>query len=186
MWYTRRVLRRVPSLTLLLALTAPVAARAHHEPRPAPPSGEDLNIKLVTFGPGDSIHQYFGHNAMVVEDTRSGGRARLYNFGRFSFGGDMLAKYMRGRLDFWVGVSSVRPVFRAYEAHNRSVRVQILNLSPDKRLLLADRLEVNALPENRNYRYHHYNDNCSTRLRDLEKLSSRPSTFAARFILVNG
>lgn len=127
---------------------------------------DDLSISLVTFGRGGEIHQYFGHNALLVED-----RARqigvLYNFGMFSFGPDMLLKYLHGQLEFWAAATPVDATFRHYIAENRSIRVSDLNLSPAKRRFLAQRLAYYVLPEHREYRYHHYNNNCSTKLRDL-------------------
>src|SRR5262245_12616770 len=33
---------------------------------------EDLTIGLVTFGPGDDVYNYFGHNAVVVQDRALG------------------------------------------------------------------------------------------------------------------
>ena len=48
-------------------------------------------MSLVTFGTGDEIHQYFGHNALLVEDHERE-IAALYNFGMFSFGPDLLPK----------------------------------------------------------------------------------------------
>lgn len=127
---------------------------------------EDLTIKLVTFGPGSDIYNYFGHNALVVEDTAQH-YARLYNFGMFSFGLDMLPNYMKGRLTFWVAAGPVRATFAHYIDMNRSIHVQELNLPPARRAEMARALAVNVLPENRNYLYDHYYDNCSTRLRDL-------------------
>lgn len=44
--------------------------------------------------------------------------------------------------------------------------MQTLDLSPDEKRLLAERLEVNARPENREYAYDYFRDNCSTRVRD--------------------
>ncbi|HEY2733870.1 MAG TPA: DUF4105 domain-containing protein [Polyangiales bacterium] len=127
---------------------------------------EDLVIKLVTFGPGDDIYNYFGHNGMIVQDTAAK-EAGLYNFGMFHFGMDMLPNYMKGRLTFWVAETPVRATFAHYVEMNRSIRVQELNLSPDKRKFIAEALARNALPENRDYLYQHYYNNCSTRLRDL-------------------
>ena len=54
-------------------------------------SDDDLDVALVTFGHGDEVHQYFGHNALLVED-RARGIGALYNFGMFGFGPDMLPK----------------------------------------------------------------------------------------------
>ena len=127
---------------------------------------DDLSVALVTFGRGGEIHQYFGHNALLVED-----RARqigvLYNFGMFSFGPDMLVKYLQGQLEFWAAATPVDATFRHYVGENRSIRVSDLNLPPAKRRFLAQRLAHDVLPEHREYRYHHYNNNCSTKLRDL-------------------
>jgi hypothetical protein len=127
---------------------------------------DDLVIKLVTFGPGDDIYNYFGHNALIVQDEAKQ-VAHLYNFGMFSFGMDMLPSYMQGKLTFWVADTPVRATFAHYIEHNRSVRVQELNLAPAQRAVMADALATKVLPENRTYLYDHYYDNCSTRLRDL-------------------
>ena len=160
-----------PRLLLLglVALCALVSAPAQAESEPVAwvdSRPEDLLIKLVTFGPGDDIVNYFGHNAMIVQD-RATSEARLYNFGMFHFGMDMLPNYMKGRLTFWVAETPVRLTFAHYMEMNRSVRVQELNLLPEQRKYVADQLANNVLPRNRFYLYHHYFDNCSTRLRDL-------------------
>jgi hypothetical protein len=127
---------------------------------------QDLRIALVTFGPGDAVHQYFGHNALWVQDDRQG-EGVLYNFGMFGFGSDMLMQYLQGQLMFWSAATPVQSTFAHYAADNRSVHVQELDLSPERRRRFAERLEWYVQPDNRYYRYHHYFNNCSTKLRDL-------------------
>jgi hypothetical protein len=126
---------------------------------------EDIEIKLVTFSPGDEIVAWFGHTALVVEDTRLD-RTRLYNYGMFSFGDGMLAKFAMGRLWFWVGEASAYRTYEMYKNMNRDVRVLTLNLPPKERMEIAQFLANDVLPENREYLYHHYFNNCSTKLRD--------------------
>lgn len=157
-------------LALLLALAA-APARAQRDDTPLPPWAtgesrpEDLVISLVTFGPGDDIPSWFGHGSLVVTDRRLD-QERLYNYGMFSFDWRMLGRFLMGRLEFWVGEASALGTYRLYRYLDRDVRIQELNVPPDRRLLLARALAENVLPENRAYLYHHYDDNCSTRLRD--------------------
>lgn len=162
------MLRLAPLLCLLLGLL--LAAPAHATPLPpwgtGESQGEDLSISLITFGPGDDVPSWFGHAALVVEDRRLR-QGRLYNYGMFSFDERMLARYAMGRLEFWVGEASVGRTLDFYRSLNRSVRVQELALTPAQRVELARLLAQNVLPENRGYLYHHYNDNCSTRPRDM-------------------
>jgi hypothetical protein len=157
----------VAALLCLTGLTPHVAAQVEAEPSTwAESHDEDLIVKLVTFGPGDEVFNYFGHNAMVVQD-RGRGLARLYNFGMFHFGREMLPNYMKGRLTFWVAETPVRATFAHYIDSNRSVHVQELNLNAAQRRGVADELARAVLPENREYLYDHFFDNCSTRLRDI-------------------
>lgn len=125
--------------------------------------GEDLVITLVTFGPGDDVASWFGHTALAVKDTKHQ-HERLYNYGMFDFA--KFAQFALGRLEFWVGEQPVGWTLRSYAAMDRDVRVQELNLTPGERLKMARALADNVLPENRDYLYHHYNDNCATRIRD--------------------
>jgi hypothetical protein len=53
-----------------------------------------------------------------------------------------------------------------YQSQNRTIRKQVLNLSPAERGALYDLLSWNAQEQNKFYRYDYYNDNCSTRVRD--------------------
>lgn len=126
---------------------------------------EDLQIKLVTFSPGDEIVAWFGHTALVVEDTRLD-RRRLYNYGMFSFGDGMLVKFAMGRLWFWVGEAPVYRTYEFYKNMGRDVRILTLNLPPKERMEMAKALAKDVLPENREYLYHHYFNNCSTKIRD--------------------
>ncbi len=157
----------------LVATAHPDAAQASQPPwgEAGISRGEDLSIQLVTFEPGDDIPSWFGHTALVVEDTRLR-TSRLYNYGMFSFDSAMLAKFAMGRLEFWVGDSHVKRTYDFYASMNRGVRIQELNISPEKRVEIARFLANNVLPENRDYLYHHYDDNCATRIRDVIDLAT--------------
>lgn len=129
-------------------------------------NGKDLQIKLVTIGPGDEITNWWGHNALIVEDTVSG-ESYFYNYGLYSFSNNFIFNFVKGRLIFEVGAFRTDNAIKYYRGENRSIRIQTLNLAPPKRLDLARKLQDNIRPENRKYLYHHYLDNCATRIRDL-------------------
>lgn len=164
----------MPRLSLIalcllgLLLAAPARAASDFVPPwgTGESQGEDLVISLATFSPGDDVPSWWGHGSLVVEDRRLG-VARVYNYGMFSFDEAMLARFAMGRLEFWVGQARVENTYRFYKMEDRDVRVQELNLTPEQRQQVAKRLADNVLPENREYLYHHYNDNCVTRLRDM-------------------
>ena len=131
----------------------------------------DLAVTVVTFSPGDGLEEWWGHTSFIIEDKKLN-HARLYNFGMFGpKGGDTVGfvkDFIKGRLIFWVADDSVMGTFGFYKTVlNRDVRLQLLDLQPEEALLIAKKLGTHVLPENRFYRYHHYNDNCSTRPRDI-------------------
>ena len=151
------------SAALLIAL--------HAEPAPwapgGPSRGEDLRISLATIGAGDDqVASLGGHAAIAVVDTRLQ-QGRLYNFGVVEFSPDLILNFVLGKLDFHADEAAIRPTYEAYQALDREVRVQELDLTPEQALGLANALTVGVRPENRTYRYHHFDDNCATRPRDL-------------------
>lgn len=171
------------SAALLLALHADGPPWA-----PGGPSrGEDLVISLATIGPGDGLAYMGGHSALAVVDTRLE-QGRLYNFGVIEFSPDLMVNLVLGRLDFHADEASIVATYDAYRALDRDVRVQVLDLTPQQALHAANALAVGVLPANRTYRYHHFDDNCSTRPRDiidraLDGALSRDTTGPARMSL---
>ena len=131
---------------------------------------QDLRIELMTFGPGSDVPSWFGHTAVAVEDRRLNQR-RVYNYGMFSNDPAMVLKYVMGRLEFWVAPTSYDHTLRSYAEQDRDVRLLTLNLSPQRRAQVAQFLEKNIEEAHRFYLYHHYYDNCATRVRDVFDLA---------------
>lgn len=128
--------------------------------------GEDLQVFLVTISPGDVLTDWWGHVGLAIRDTTYG-ITRVYNFGLFSFNEGFVEHFVMGRLIFWAGDASLRLVTYIYRNNNRTISTQLLDINNDKKLILAQKLAESVLPENSRYLYHHYNENCATRLRDL-------------------
>ena len=171
----KRELPRLPAAlsgALLGALLSVLLAAPPASAAPAPwaqgrSRARDLVIKLVTVEPGTPLYSWWGHTALIVEDSTLG-VSRFYNYGLFSIQKEHFVRnFVQGRLWFEVGASPTERELRAYRADNRTTRIQTLDLVPERRLELAEFLENNILPENRVYLYDHYQDNCATRVRDL-------------------
>lgn len=137
------------------------AARIAQEP------GAELRVWLVTAGPGDAVWERYGHNALRVLDTRTG-RDVSYNWGIFDFDQvDFIPRFLQGRMLYMMAPFSTPAMIDAYARADREVVLQELDLTPAEKGELRDFAEINALPQNRDYAYQYFLDNCSTRVRDL-------------------
>ncbi len=143
------------TIGLLALLSAPAA-----EPR----------IELYTMGQGEHVFERFGHAAICVVYDRTPARSRCYNYGTTDFGSppqELGWDFLRGRARFWVSVWSRERMLRSYEADDRTIWRQRLPLSGEQVGRIQQKLEHDAREENRYYLYHHFYDNCTTRLRDI-------------------
>jgi hypothetical protein len=127
--------------------------------------GEDLTVSVLTFGPGDHPFFKFGHNAILVQPKDDSGL--VYNFGTFAFDSPgLIPKFLRGRFKYWLSVSRMEETFASYVSDNRTIEAQELELTSAQKWALWQSLRDNARPENREYLYDYFRDNCSTRVRD--------------------
>jgi hypothetical protein len=134
--------------------------------------GENLTVKVAVMGPGDELYFWWGHIALIIEDSDTG-RSRFYDYGLFSFQSEnFFYNFAFGRLLYSCGVSSTDRNISIYVNNNRSITVYTLDLPPEKRQEVRDFAEINVLPENRDYYYHHFRDNCCTRIRDIIDLAT--------------
>jgi hypothetical protein len=128
--------------------------------------GSDLDVALITFGPGEEIWERFGHNAILIRD-RSAGTERLYNYGMFDFAQENFwLNFARGKMLYRISISDPADDYPVYRDEGRWIVEQDLNLSPAQRAKLRDYLDWNARTENAQYLYEYFTANCSTRVRD--------------------
>ncbi len=128
---------------------------------------DQVDIYLHTVDVGNLVFNNFGHTAVRVHD-RLGRRDVVYNWGIFDFG-DPLSfslRFYKGILFYSLGVYPYPRVLEAYKDEGRSVWQDKLNLNAEEKKRLIERLIWNAQPENRQYSYQYFFDNCSTRPRD--------------------
>jgi hypothetical protein len=150
---------------LLSALLALLPLRSAAQQMSAE-TGTQLTVYLATYGQGDEVWEKFGHNAIWIHDASTGTTAS-YNYGMFDFSqAGFIPRLMRGDMLYSMGVRDADEEIAIYSYYDRDILLQRLNLLPLQRHLLREYLEWNWQPENREYRYDYFRDNCSTRLRD--------------------
>ena len=163
------------ALLLLAGLTLPARAAepADAVPDAAPPAARrtaaEPVVELYTMGQGELMFEKFGHAALCISPGGDERRGRCYNYGTTDFDSvvPLFWGFVRGRSLFWVSVSSKRRMLDHYVSSDRTLWRQVVPLEPEVARELARTLARTVKSEDRYYRYHHFHDNCSTRLRDL-------------------
>lgn len=128
-----------------------------------------IRVFLVTLSPGSAIWERFGHNALVIDDPSEIDRRRrvAFNWGTFDFDQpNFIGRFIVGRMLYSLSAMNADEMIKHYISDNREVRVQELSLTDLQARRLRDHCWHHLLPENRDYRYDYYRDNCSTRVRD--------------------
>ncbi|MFA5468973.1 MAG: DUF4105 domain-containing protein [Sphaerochaetaceae bacterium] len=127
---------------------------------------QNLELSLVTAGRGDPLYVWFGHSGIVVSDYRID-RSVMYDYGIFSFDEGFYQTFAMGRLNYQVWATSAPARYASLIDHNRSITKIKLNLSDSAKLEVINFLNFNIKEENNTYLYHHYRENCATRIRDI-------------------
>lgn len=126
-------------------------------------------ISVLTAGSGSELYSSFGHSAIRVEDPTLGIDA-VYNYGTFDFTTpNFYTKFVRGKLNYTLSRQRFEYFLQSYELENRWVKKQVLDLTLDERKSLFQFLENNYLPENRDYKYDFFYNNCATKIWDVLK-----------------
>ena len=124
-------------------------------------------ISVLTCGPSSLIHAIYGHTAIRVND-RVRGIDYVFNYGVFSFNApNFVYRFAKGQTDYMLAPERFSDFYLDYKKNGRSITEQVLNLSQSEKQKLLDFLIWNAKPENREYRYNFFYDNCATRVRDV-------------------
>jgi hypothetical protein len=127
---------------------------------------KNSQISLLTCAPGEELYSVFGHSAIRIVDNENQ-IDWVYNYGTFDFNTpNFYLKFANGNLNYMLTVSQFKYFLYTYVVEERSVVEQVLNLNQIEKQRIFDVLNQNALPENREYRYDFFFDNCATRLRD--------------------
>ncbi|HEX8392802.1 MAG TPA: DUF4105 domain-containing protein [Longimicrobium sp.] len=163
--------RTLAALALALGLAA-APARAQYAAQPAagPPSSAPdttLTIVLLTMGQGDMVWEKFGHNAVWIHDPAAG-TDDVYNYGAFDFKSPgYWSRFIAGNWLYQLARSDINRTLFEYDYFKRAVWGQELNLTQAQARQVQQMLRINEMPQNREYLYDYFRDNCTTRVRDL-------------------
>jgi len=130
-------------------------------------SASDTTVYLITCGPGTETYSIYGHSALriVIPDEKSD---IVYNWGVFDFDTPNFAwKFAKGRLNYMLSPEAPQRFLKTYFYEQRYVYSQLINLNSEEKSALMALINENLKPENLNYRYDFFYDDCSTRIRDL-------------------
>jgi hypothetical protein len=124
-------------------------------------------ISIITCGPTQTeLYSAFGHSAVRVKDPINSLDV-VFNYGVFDFDQpNFYLNFTRGNLLYKLSVGHF-PSFRDYYiSENRFIHAQLLNLDSAQSQKYFDFLQWNAQPENADYLYDYFYDNCATRIRE--------------------
>lgn len=128
---------------------------------------DQARVSLMTGTPGDQLYNCFGHSAIRIEDPTLR-MDLLFNYGTFNFDTpNFYLKFVQRKLLYTLSKNSYKGLKRLYEQEGRGIYIQEILLSQEEKQALYDRLQENYKPENREYLYDFFYDNCATRIRDI-------------------
>lgn len=130
-------------------------------------STDHLKISLLTCDAGQDLYSIFGHSAIRVNNLATG-KDLVFNYGTFDFDEPgFMYKFLKGKLNYKLAIQPYEGFIRSYQRQRRSVDEQVVNLTAEQKINVEVFLHDNYRPENRNYLYDFFHDNCATRIRDV-------------------
>ncbi|MDA0950194.1 MAG: DUF4105 domain-containing protein [Bacteroidetes bacterium] len=159
------IMARLRLFALGLLFLYPLVGRAQIELSSA------AKISVLTCSEGPELHAAFGHSALRVFDPGNG-IDQVYNFGTFDFDApNFYLNFVKGKLDYFVSISSYNAFSGYYKYVGRSVVSQELILSTTQKQQIFNTLVFNAKPENKYYRYDFLTENCATKIPEILMVS---------------
>ena len=137
---------------------------------------DSVEVSLLTVAPGAELYSCFGHSGIRFRDTLSG-LDIVFNYGTFDFDKPgFYTNFVRGKLWYMISAEPFSYFKEIYLFESRRVTELVLALNAREKKKLFSFLVWNYKPENREYRYDFFLDNCASRIRDVfeKQLDGKP------------
>lgn len=132
-----------------------------------PVLSDSSRISLLTCGPGEELYSAFGHTGIRVTDYKQDFDV-VFNYGTFDFAQPgFYTNFIKGKMRYMLAVESYSNFQYQYKFEGREVKEQEMLLSTSDKQTVFALLYENAKPENCEYYYDFFWDNCATRPRDI-------------------
>jgi len=155
-------MNRLITLTMSLLLLCGVSANSQIDSIAAA-----AEVSLLTCKSGDELYSTFGHTALRVRNPINQSDI-VFNYGVFDFDTPYFYfKFVRGQLPYKLAATTMERFLLNYNYEQRSVIEQKLSLTPKQKAALLTALAENIKPENAEYKYDFFFDNCTTRTEDV-------------------
>ncbi len=130
----------------------------------------EYELSILTAGRGKEIYMLGGHLLLRIKEKRPDGKDISVNWGIFDFSDpNFYLNYAIGKLNY-----KVMPRATSYEKYHfvnqpegRRTYENTLNLTATQKITILNRVNWWLEPEHSTYRYHFFDTNCSTIIRDL-------------------
>jgi hypothetical protein len=134
-----------------------------------PPISKNAQISVLTIGPGNYLYDQFGHSAFRVKDDSAD---IVFNYGYFDFKQpNFYLKFAQGKLEYSLVAIYYDDFKESYIQENRWIKEQVLNLTEAETEKLYAFLKNNYKPENKDYLYDFFYDNCATKMYDVTQIA---------------
>ncbi len=131
----------------------------------APSVAEKPEVWVLVVDPGASLFTRFGHSAFWVRGPDL--PEEVYDFGHFEFSSSFLWDFLHGNAFYSLESQPLDDFLDNYALEDREVRAHLLDLTPEQAVSVRILLQKTLNSPEHEYRYHHFADNCATRMRDL-------------------
>ena len=125
--------------------------------------GDSLRVSLLTVAPGEQAFERFGHTGLRVTDLKTNHDV-VFHYGVYDYTEpNFIWHFVEGKCNYRMGANYMRDFLTEHRRRRLDVTEQVLQLDSAQAKTLVNALVENYLPQNRNYRYNFFFDNCATR-----------------------